>query len=248
MMMDRVESFLGDHIEGFFNRKFSSHLEPVELIRGLEKEAKRQGSASIANTYVISLGTEDYQRLCSHRVTDELGTALKRCIIREDLLMEGRLSISFVVDSSLRAGSYRMTAQMQQKHVPEQNEPVSHDTMAQTIVLERPSMRDVRCLDLPLEHELAMLTVLSGADEGITMLLGERKIYMGRMPRNEFILTDTNVSRVHAWISYEQHRHMLYDAESRNGTFVDGRRIEMQCLRNGDEICLGTTALRYEVC
>ena len=47
-MMDRVESFLGDHIEGFFNRKFSSHLEPVELIKGLEKEAKRQNSASLA--------------------------------------------------------------------------------------------------------------------------------------------------------------------------------------------------------
>ena len=104
-MMDRVESFLGDHIEGFFNRKFSSHLEPVELIKGLEKEAKRQNSASLANSYIISLGTEDYQRLCSHRVVDELGTALKRCIIREDLYMEGRLSISFDVDASLRAGA-----------------------------------------------------------------------------------------------------------------------------------------------
>ena len=73
-MIERVESFLGDHIEGFFNRKFSSHLEPVELVKGLEKEARRQGAgSSLANAYAISLGTEDYQRLCSHRVTDELG-------------------------------------------------------------------------------------------------------------------------------------------------------------------------------
>ena len=64
-MIERVESFLGDHIEGFFNRKFSSHLEPVELIKGLEKEARRQGeSGNLANSYVIALGTEDYQRLC----------------------------------------------------------------------------------------------------------------------------------------------------------------------------------------
>ena len=247
-MMDRVESFLGDHIEGFFNRKFSSHLEPVELIKGLEKEAKRQGAGKgLANSYVISLGTEDYQRLCSHRVADELGVALKKYIIRADLTMEGKLSICFALDESLRAGSYHLAARMQQECVPVREAPVSHDTMAQTIVLERPSLRDGRCLDLPPEHELAELTVLSGADEGVVMPLGEHKIYMGRMPRNEFILTDSNISRVHAWVSYERHRHVLYDAQSRNGTFINGERREMQCLRNGDEIRLGTTALRYEV-
>ena len=82
MMMDRVESFLGDHIEGFFNRKFSSHVEPVELSRVLDKEEKRQGSASIDNAYVISFGTEYYQRVCSTRVTDEPVKHLKRCVMR----------------------------------------------------------------------------------------------------------------------------------------------------------------------
>jgi len=247
-MMDRVESFLGDHIEGFFNRKFSSHLEPVELIKGLEKEAKRQGAGKgLANSYVISLGTEDYQRLCSHRVADELGVALKKYIIRSDLTMDGKLSICFALDERLHAGSYHMEARMKHACVPVPETPVSHDTMAQTIVLERPSLMDARCLNLPPVHEIATLTVLSGADEGIAMRLGERKIYMGRMAQNEFILTDTNVSRVHAWIAYEQHRHVLYDAESRNGSFVNGVRITSQRLRDGDEIRLGTTALRYGV-
>ena len=247
-MMDRVESFLGDHIEGFFNRKFSSHLEPVELIKGLEKEAKRQGAGKgLANAYVISLGTEDYQRLCSHRVADELGVALKKYIIRADLTMDGKLSICFALDESLRAGSYHMESRMQHACVPVPETPVSHDTMAQTIVLERPSLMDARCLNLPPVHEIATLTVLSGSDEGIAMRLGERKIYMGRMAQSEFILTDTNVSRVHAWIAYEQHRHVLYDAESRNGSFVNGVRITAQRLRDGDEIRLGTTALRYGV-
>ena len=40
---------------------------------------------------------------------------------------------------------------------------------------------------------------------------------------------------------------MLYDAESRNGSFVNGVRITTQRLRDGDEIRLGTTALRYGV-
>ena len=247
-MIDRVESFLGDHIEGFFNRKFSSHLEPVELIKGLEKEAKKQGAGGrLANAYVISLGTEDYQRLCSHRVADELAVALKKYIIRADLVMDGKLSICFALDEALRAGSYHLTARIQQDCVPVQEASVSHDTMAQTIVLERPSIIEARCLNLPPVHELAALTVLSGADEGIIMHLGERKIYMGRMPRNEFILTDTNISRVHAWIAYEQHRHVLYDAESRNGSFVNAARVGARRLCDGDEIQLGTTVLRYGV-
>ena len=68
-MIERVESFLGDHIEGFFNRKFSSRLEPVELLKGLEKEVRRRG-APLPNAYVFTLGTEDYRRLCSHRIAE----------------------------------------------------------------------------------------------------------------------------------------------------------------------------------
>ena len=247
-MIDRVESFLGDHIEGFFNRKFSSYLEPVELVKGLEKEARRQSAGNgLANAYIISLGTEDYQRLCSHRVADELGTALKKYIIRADLTMEGKLGICFALDAQLRAGSYRLTVRVQQERLPETGTTVSADTAAQTIVLERSSMLEARCLNLPPEHALAGLTVLSGADEGVAMTLGERKIYLGRMPRNEFILTDTNISRVHAWVSYEAHRHVLYDAESRNGSFVNGVRVAAQRLCDGDEIRLGATTLRYGV-
>ena len=38
MGIGKLESFLENHIEGFFNKKFSSDLEPVELSKALEKE------------------------------------------------------------------------------------------------------------------------------------------------------------------------------------------------------------------
>ena len=61
-------------------------------------------------------------------------------------------------------------------------------------------------------------------------------------------MTDTNASRLHAYISYERHRHILYDAASLNGTFVNGRRVvSPQLLRPGDEITIGGTVLLYEV-
>ena len=131
-MMDRVESFLEARIEGFFNRRFSTHLEPAELVRGLKKEVRKNaGGGNLPNAYVFSLSAEDYQRLCSHRIVDELGIALKKHMIRADLTMDGRLDISFVFDEAIRAGSYRLLASVnlipinpveeRQFHRPEKN-------------------------------------------------------------------------------------------------------------------------------
>ena len=45
----------------------------------------------------------------------------------------------------------------------------------------------------------------------------------------------------------ERHRHIIHDAGSLNGLFVNGERMSDACLLPGDEIGLGNTLLRYEV-
>ena len=73
-------------------------------------------------------------------------------------------------------------------------------------------------------------------------------MYYGSRVNNDFFLTDGNASRVHAYIAYERHRHILYDADSLNGTFVNGQRVlSPQLLHAGDEITIGETVLLYEV-
>ena len=84
-----------------------------------------------------------------------------------------------------------------------------------------------------------------GKAEGIA--IGEKQIYLGRLGKSDFILTDGNVSRMHAYIAYERHRHVLYDAGSTNGTFVNGHSITSERLQAGDEITIGNTTLLYEV-
>ena len=60
MGIGKLESFLENHIEGFFNKKFSSDLEPVELSKALEKEIARQGKGKaqrmVPNQYVFFFG------------------------------------------------------------------------------------------------------------------------------------------------------------------------------------------------
>ena len=114
-----------------------------------------------------------------------------------------------------------------------------------TLVLERKKFQVP--LDLPQEYKIVSLTVLEGPDVDAFLEFGEKQIYIGRLEKNDFILTDANASRLHAYVTYERHRHVLHDAESTNGTFVNGQPVTSVCLQAGDEIQIGSTILLYEV-
>ena len=66
MSIGKLESFLGKHIEGFFNKKFSSSLEFPEVAKQLQREVmhkkkKCRRGATVPNAYFIDMNNEDYQ-------------------------------------------------------------------------------------------------------------------------------------------------------------------------------------------
>lgn len=244
MGMAKWESFLENHIEGFFNRRFSSDLEPIELEKALSRElVKRRRSAGeghlVPNVYRLAVGAADYARLCSERVLAELHTAVERQVIVEDCFMDGQLDIRLVKQGEGK-GELSVTSAF-----AEEKAEAAEEAPAHTIVLEK--TRLPRPLNLPREYELASLSVIRGVDKDSFLALGEKQVYIGRLDKNDFILMDPNVSRMHASITYERHRHFLHDAGSTNGTLVNGKPVETVCLQAGDEIALGGTVLLYEV-
>ena len=76
MGLEKIESFLGGHIEGFFNRRFSSDLEPVEMAEGLRKAIRRLAvdyvEEGIPPLILFTLNPQDCSRLCAKRVQDDL--------------------------------------------------------------------------------------------------------------------------------------------------------------------------------
>lgn len=66
---------------------------------------------------------------------------------------------------------------------------------------------------------------------------------IGRDPRNGLSLPDILVSRSHAQIRRQREGYVLYDLRSTHGSFVNGQRVQVHLLRNGDEIRLGKTYL-----
>jgi len=89
------------------------------------------------------------------------------------------------------------------------------------------------------------LTVRSGVRRGLTVRAKGGHFVIGREEDCDFAIDDDELSRRHAAISFrDDGRAELRDLESRNGTYVNGRRITAPVLLDGgEEIRIGKTVL-----
>lgn len=81
--------------------------------------------------------------------------------------------------------------------------------------------------------------------------LGSRPINIGRLPECSIVLADPNVSRFHAEVRpvdrEEGTAYEVSDMGSTNGTKVNGIPVVgAQVLRDGDQITVGATTIRFE--
>lgn len=90
-----------------------------------------------------------------------------------------------------------------------------------------------------------MFKLLIEAPNGaaIASLNGERTT-LGRAGGNDVVLDDLHVSRSHAVIERQGGFHIVRDLHSRNGLFLNGRRIHAKALAAGDLLVLGDCRVR----
>ncbi|MGM0576303.1 MAG: FHA domain-containing protein [Myxococcota bacterium] len=91
------------------------------------------------------------------------------------------------------------------------------------------------------------LLATSGPHVGEEFYLVEDVTTIGSIQGNGIVLADPGVSKRHAGIKVEDMRFELADFGSTNGTLVNGQKITKQFLRDGDEIQLGETVLRFSL-
>ena len=96
----------------------------------------------------------------------------------------------------------------------------------------------------------AFLTVLSGREVGAVYKLGPGESIIGRGTDADVQIVDHGVSRRHAKVVRDlDGTSKIVDLRSTNGTYVNGRRVEVEALREGDRIRIGQSAtldFRYE--
>ena len=96
------------------------------------------------------------------------------------------------------------------------------------------------------------LVFLSGDLIAVPIPIEREEVSLGRAIEADVRINDTKVSRLHARIRSvtdpETGRtdFVLEDLESRNGTFLNGRRVCEEELQSGDKIMVGDHILRFE--
>jgi pSer/pThr/pTyr-binding forkhead associated (FHA) protein len=91
-----------------------------------------------------------------------------------------------------------------------------------------------------------VVEVVAGVDAGRVFRLATATAIVGR-GEGEIPLEDTEVSRHHAVLEcFGRDMIFLRDLQSTNGTFLNGRSIQLARIERGDQIGVGTTLLRLE--
>lgn len=102
-----------------------------------------------------------------------------------------------------------------------------------------------RELPLPVGMELG-LEFLSGPREGLKFKFPKGNIIMGRGADADLIIDDDKISRKHVVVeAFSRDQIFISDLASTNGTYINGMRIRSTKLKDGDEIRIGKTLLKF---
>ncbi len=74
----------------------------------------------------------------------------------------------------------------------------------------------------------------------------QNQLTIGRSPENTVQIDSPHVSRFQAVIENTSSGYYIRDLDSRNGTFVEGKKIKRKRLKQGDSILIGKTRMRFE--
>lgn len=93
---------------------------------------------------------------------------------------------------------------------------------------------------------MALLKVLTGILSGKIVELDSEPVVVGRHPDCHIRVLDDTVSRRHAQISYRDGRFFVEDLGSRNGTYLNGRKVTASArLMHRDKVSIADTAVEY---
>lgn len=92
-----------------------------------------------------------------------------------------------------------------------------------------------------------MIKYVSAENKTVEILIGTNPVTIGRAPEADIVIADEKASRIHCGIRIWDDDHFIRDLKSKNGTYVNNRKIEVAQIRPGDTIRIGSTVLTMDV-
>jgi hypothetical protein len=237
--MSRVERFIERLVERPSARLFRTRLQPVQVLRRIERAMESGRGAEgqrglVPDRFTVRLHPEDLAGLQpGEAVASELASGALTFARAHGYALRERPRVTLQPDDSLRPGE----ADIETVVSPVMQAVAGPDLAdSGTRVFEVPVVRGP---DVVIEvHEpgrAARRIPVSGAPMRI-----------GRAPECELVLKDSRVSRRHARLHARDGVLLLTDLGSTNGTRVNGHRVTEMVLGAGDRIQIGETRLMVE--
>lgn len=76
--------------------------------------------------------------------------------------------------------------------------------------------------------------------------VGDKPITIGRSPEADVVILDEKASRIHCGVRLWDGDFYIKDLKSRNGTYVNGERVEVAKLKPGDRIQVGSVVFSFD--
>ncbi|MCL4499930.1 MAG: DUF3662 and FHA domain-containing protein [Chloroflexi bacterium] len=243
-LIKEFERRLETILEGFFTRQFRSGLQPIEIAKKLAREMDDNRRLSVSRTYVpnaytVLVGQADAEKLLpfSAKLCEEFADFLIAHAQRESCTIMGRPIVVIEALNDLRLGEFRVRSAWTE---PIEAPPAPKPQVKSQRSPVEPPIDGTRVMQAIVQTSWVELT-----DSGKRFSIMDGRTTIGRAASNTIILPDQSISRIHAEVLSAQGKSVLKDVNSRNGTFVNGRRITEHTLKDGDTIKVGMTNLRF---
>lgn len=235
-------------IEGWSARLFRAKLQPVQIAKRVIRTMEAHQTISLSktfvpNSYVVSLSEVDFAQFEQFRrsLERDLAETVLAAARERNFTLLAFPSVEVERDDGVAPGDIRVSCAL----VDASGEEVEPDSptlgaveAGHTMVLDREALLRER----PRAPK-ASLDVRDG--ERSSVALGPEPLLIGRDEQNDVVLDDPRVSRKHAEIRLRLGRYTLYDLQSTNGTWVNGKRIAEVVLNDGDHISVAGLELVF---
>ncbi len=247
--MERLESFVSRMIEGWSARLFGAKLQPVQIAKRLIRTMEAHQTISLSktfvpNSYVVSLSATDFAQFEQYRrsLERDLAEAVLSASRERNFTLLDFPSVEIERDEDVAPGDIRVSCALVDASGDEvEADPKSLGAVesGHTMVLDREKL----LRDKPRAPKATV--EVKGGGERSSVQLGPEPLLIGRDQQNDVVLDDTRVSRKHAEIRLRLGRYTLYDLQSTNGTYVNGRRVAEVVLSDGDRLSIGGVELQF---
>lgn len=251
-ILQRFERRLGGLVEGAFARVFKGGVEPVEIAAALRREADDHRAISptrtlVPNVYRIELSRSDYERLTPYLqpLSDELADIVAEHAAESRYTFVGAVDVRFALDDNVDVGVFHVRSEVNSDGPAPA--PIRQPVAAAPAPVRRPvppaAPAPMPTATQPAAAGAWLVHSLGGRDQQLP--LDQPEVIIGRGADATLRLEDNGVSRRHGKLTRVNGSWRYEDLGSTNGTAVNGQRIGVVDLVDGDRLELGSSVLVF---